>query len=339
MAVGIGIAAAVVALSYANGGLAPTTRAYGGIAAWWLLGAGAAIGIASARAGVDRFALVAVGLLALFAIWILISIRWAPDAERAFAQFNQVAFYVAVLAIAIVLGRLLPAPVLVGAVALALSVVACVALVSRCFPSTFGLQSGSTILPPLKNRLSFPPGYWNGPGIAVALAYPLLLSIMVSRRSRVASALAAFPLPILAAVMYLTSSRGAFVTAGVAVVAFALLAPRRWPVLAALVVAGGAGAVAVAVLVRETALVNGDVATPPGVHEGHRAAVWIGVACVVTALLWAGVVEVGRRLPSPPRRVGQATAAVLLVLAVVAIVLAHPIAKFDAFKSNAAIAN
>jgi O-antigen ligase/polysaccharide polymerase Wzy-like membrane protein len=338
-AVGIAVAAAVFALSYANGGFAPTTRAYAGIAAWWLLGVGAAFGIASARSGIDRLALAALGLLAAFDIWILISIRWASDAERAFVQFNQVALYVAVLGIAIVAGRRVPGQAVVAGVALALSGVAVVALVSRCFPSTFGLQPGSTILLPLKNRLSFPLGYWNGLGIAVALAYPLLLSIMVSRRSRVASALAALPLPVLAAVMYLTSSRGAFVAAAVAVVAFVLLTPKRWPVLVALVVAGGAGAVAVAVLVRKTALVNGDVDTPTGVHQGHHAAVWIAIACVVTALVWAVLVEAGRRLPSPPRRVGQATAVAIVVLVAAAIVLAHPIAKFDEFKSNAAIAN
>jgi hypothetical protein len=337
-AVGIAVAATVFALLYASGGFTPTTRAYAGIAAWWLLGVGAAFGIASARSGVDRLALVAVGLLAAFDIWILISIRWAADAERAFEQFNQVALYVAVLAIAVVLGRLVPAPVLVGAVALALSVVAGVALVSRCFPSTFGLQSGATILPTLKNRLSFPLGYWNGLGIAVALAYPLLLSIMVSRRSRVASALAAFPLPILAAVMYLTSSRGAFVAAGVAVLIFAVLTPRRWPAVAALVVAGAAGAVAVAVLVPKKALVNGDVDTALGVNQGHHAALWIGIACVVTALAWAALAEAGKKLPAPSRRVGQAAVVALVVLAVLAIVLAHPIAKFDEFKNPAAAA-
>jgi tetratricopeptide (TPR) repeat protein len=338
-AVGIAVAATVFALSYANGGFAPTTRAYAGIAGWWLLGIGAAFGIASARSGIDRLALAAVGLLAAFDIWTLISIGWASDAERAFAQFNQVALYVAVLAIAIVLGRLVPSWVLVAGVAMALSAIAVVALVSRCFPSTFGFQPGSTILSPLKNRLSFPLGYWNGLGIAVALAYPLLLSIMVSRRSRVASALAALPLPILAAVMYLTSSRGGFVAAAVAVVAFVVLAPRRWPALGALVVAGGAGAAAVAVLVPKKALVNGDVDTALGVHQGHHAVVWIGIACVVTALVWAGLAEAGRNLPSPPRRVGQATAVALVILVIAAIALAHPIAKFDDFKSNTAIAN
>ena len=304
------------------------------MAAWWLLGVGAAFGIASARSGIDRLAGIAVALFAAFAVWTLISIRWASDAERAFAQFNQVALYVAVLAIAIVVARRVPAYILVGGVALAVVGVACVALVSRCFPSTFGLQPGSTLVPALKNRLSFPLGYWNGLGIEVALAYPLLLSIMTWKRSRVASALAALPLPILAAVMYLTSSRGAFAAAAVGVVAFLALTPRRWPALAALVVAVGAGAAAVAVIEPKKELVQGDVGTALGAHQGHHAALWIGIACLATALLWAGLSEVGKRIPSPPRVVGQVTAVVLVVLAVAAIVLAHPIARFDAFKSS-----
>jgi O-Antigen ligase len=328
----------VFALSYADGGFGTTTRSYAGIAAWWILGVGAAVGIASAWSGVNRLALAAIGLLSAYSAWVLISISWAADAERALAQFNQVSLYVAVLAIAILLARLVPASTLVGGIALALTAVATVALISRCFPSAFGLQPGSTILAPLKNRLSFPLGYWNGLGIEVALAYPLLLSVMTSRRSRIVSALAALPLPILAAVMYLTSSRGAFVAAAVAVLAFVILTPRRWPTAAAVVVAGAAGAIAVAVLVHKKALVNGDVDTSLGVHQGHHAALWIAVACILTALVWAGVMELGTRLSSPPRVVGQATVVVVVVLAIVAIVLAHPTAKFHAFKNNAAVA-
>ena len=333
-AAGLGIAAAVFALSYANGGFDPTTRSYAGIACWWLLGAGAAVGIASAHAGVGRLALAAVGLFAGFAIWILISVNWASDIERAVQQFDQVSLYVAVLVLAIVLGRIVPAYVPVYGIALALCAIASVALVSRFFPSTFGLEPGSTILAPLKNRLSFPLGYWNGLGIEVALAYPLVLSIMASRRSRTASVIAALPLPVLAGVMYLTSSRGAFVAAAVAVVALVVLTPRRWATLAAVVVAGAAGAVAVAVLVSKKALVDGDVNTPLGVHQGHRAALLIGIACILTALVWLGLLELGKRLPSPSRRVGQVSAIAVVVLAIAAIALAHPIAKFDAFKSN-----
>jgi hypothetical protein len=330
---GLGVAGGVFALSYANGGFDATTKAYAGIAAWWLLGVGAALGVAGARSRLDRLGLAAVGLLAAFAVWTLISMSWAADGGRAFAQFDQVSLYVATLALALVLARRVDASVLVAGVALALSAVAAVSLVSRFFPSAFGV-SPSTILPTLNSRLSFPLGYWNGLGIEVALAYPLLLAIMGSRRSRLAAALAAFPLPLLAAVMYLTSSRGAFVAAGVAVVAYLLLSPHRWRALAATAVAGAAGGVAVAALSHKNALLLGDMTNPVAVSQGHRAALEIGIACLVSALVWAGLAELGRRVPAPPRVAGWAVAALLSAAAVVAIGLSHPVAKFDAFRSN-----
>jgi hypothetical protein len=273
-------------------------------------------------------------LLMAFAVWILISINWAADAERAFVQFNQVSLYVAVLAIAIVLARLVPASWVVGGVALALSAIATVALVSRCFPSTFGLQPGRSLLPALLTRLSFPLGYWNGLGIEVALAYPLLLAIMTSRRSRIASALAAAPLPIIAAVMYLTSSRGAFVAAGVSVIVYVVLTPRRWEAFAALVVAGAAGTVAVATLAHKDALVNGDMTAPGAVSQGHQAAIVIGIACVVTTLVWFGLTELGKRVSTPSRVVGVALVVAIVGLALVAIAVSHPVRKFDQFKNN-----
>jgi hypothetical protein len=333
LVIGAAVAVGIFALSYANGGFDATTRAYAGIAAWWLLGIGAAVGIGAALTHFERLALGAVGFLAAFAVWILISVNWASDSERALAQFNQVSLYVAVLAIALVLGRMVPGYVLTWSTALALSAIGGVALVSRFFPSTFGVEH-STILAAVNSRLSFPLGYWNGLGIEVALAYPLLLAIMTSRRSRVAGALAASVLPILAAVMYFTSSRGAFVAAAVAVIVYLLLAPNRWGALAATVVAGIAGAASVAVLHNRTALLNGT-GSPLGIHQGHRAALLIGIACVVTGLLWPLIAEAGRRLPVPSRTVGRVTVGLVVALAVVAIVAAHPGRRIDQFKTNA----
>jgi O-Antigen ligase len=332
-----GIAAVVFTLSYANGGFDTTTKAYAGISAWWILGLGAAIGVGAARSSIDRLALVTVGLFAAFAVWTLISMQWASDKGRAFAQFDQVSLYVAVLAIAIIVARLVPAYVLTSGVALALTAIAVVALVSRLFPSTFGVQP--SILPTLNSRLSFPLGYWNGLGIQVALAYPLLLAAMASRRSRIGSALAALPLPVLAAVMYLTSSRGAFVAAVVAVAVYLLLSPSRWPALAAAALAAAVGAIVVATLVHRNELLAGDMTNPVAVHQGHRAALVIGIACVVTALVWVGLTEVGRRLRTPPPFAGWATAGVIVLVAFLVIGFSHPIAKFDAFKSSSFVAN
>jgi hypothetical protein len=333
---GLVVAGCVFALSYANGGFDDTTKAYAGISAWWLLGSGAAIGIAAARTRVDRVAVGALGLLAAFAIWTLISISWAPDGGRAFAQFDQVSLYVAALALAIVMARLVPSSVILAGVALAISAIAAVALISRVFPSSFDITP-STALPSLTNRLNFPIGYWNGLGIELALAYPLLLSIMTSPRSRLTRALAAVPLPILAADMYLTSSRGAFVAAGIAVLAYLFLAPDRWPALAAAALACAAGAVAVAVLVHKSALTLGLMTNPGAVYQGHRAAAEIAIGCVLTSLVWVGLAALGRRLPPPPRIAGWAVTGVIGVAVVVAIALSHPIAKFDAFRGNKAV--
>src|SRR5262249_36394198 len=66
------------------------------------------------------------------------------------------------------------------------------------------------------------------------------------------------------------------------------------------------------------------------------AALWLALACVGTALVWLGVTELRKRVPTPSRRVGQVTVIALVLLAVAAIVASHPVAKFDEFKSNSA---
>lgn len=329
---GLVVAAAIFFLSYANGGFDTTTRAYAAIAAWWLIGVGAALGIGAGSARLSRTAIAVPVIAGLFAVWTLVSMAWAPDRERAFAQFAQVSLCVAVLVFGLFLARVVPTSFLVGGIALAISAIAVVALVSRLFPSTFGVSPESVILRIVVVRLSFPVGYWNGLGIEVALALPLLLAAMCSERSRLIRAVAALPIPIIAADMYLTSSRGAFVAAGIAVVAFLLLTPRRWPAFAAAVVACVSGAAGVAALVHKTALLHATAGSL-AVQEGHRAAVVIALACLASALIWLAVSEVGRRVPTPRPLVGWITAAVLGALAVGAVAASHPISRFHAFKS------
>ncbi len=330
------VAAPIFFLTYANGGFHTTTRAYVAIAAWWLLGVGAALGLSAARSQVSRLALAASTLFALFALWILLSMRWAPDGGGAFAEFNQVSLYIAVFVFAIVLARLVPSSTLIGGIAVALSGVALLALVSRLFPSTFAsssLASQAHLLHPLYDRLYFPIGYWNGLGIDIALAYPLLLATMTSRRQLALRVAAVLPLPVLAAVMYLTSSRGAFTAAAVAVVVFLVLTANRWMALAATVVAGASAAAAIKFILPRKDLINGDTGAL-GIHQGHQTALAIGLIAVVAAAVWLGISLLAPRVPSVRREVGWATAGVLAVLAVGVVVALHPIARFDAFKQT-----
>ena len=78
-----------------------------------------------------------------------------------------------------------------------------------------------------------------------------------------------------------------------------------------------------------------SVDTPLGVQQGHRAALLIGVTCVVTALVWLGLARAREpRAHAAAASSGQATVVAVVVLAVGAIAAAHPVAKFDDFKST-----
>src|SRR5205814_3497926 len=131
--------------------------------------------------------------------------------------------------------------------------------------------------------------------------------------------------------MYLASSRGAFVAAGVAMIAYFVLAPRRWEAGAAIALAGAAGVAAIATLVHRTALVNGKTSTALGIAQGRHAGFLLALVCLGSAIVWLGFTELGMRLPPPPRVVGQAIVVAVVALAVVALVASHPVAKFDEF--------
>ena len=63
--------------------------------------------------------------------------------------------------------------------ALGLTAVTVVALISRFFPGSFPQRGLPVLLPEGATRLAFPVGYWNALAILVALAIPLLLRIAV----------------------------------------------------------------------------------------------------------------------------------------------------------------
>src|SRR5207248_742321 len=112
----------------------------------------------------------------------------------------------------------------------------------------------------------------------------------------------------------------AFVAAVVAIVAYLALAPNRWPALAATALAGVVGVVSVAVLVHKSELLAGAMTDPVAIHQGHRAALLIGIACIVTALAWFGLAEAGRRLPEPHRRAGWAVTGLIILAAELGII-------------------
>ena len=330
----LGVSAAVAAgtflLARQNGGYDLTTWSTAAVLIWWAVVLAAALGLAPSLSQA-RAAIVPGTALLCFAAWTGLSAAWAASAELAYAEFARAGLYLGIF----VLGAILPTPGSLGrcrdGLAVGIAGVGALALVSRLVPGSFGSSSGAAILPTLSHRLSYPVGYWNGLGILLALGVPLLLAAAVDAREPAMRAAAIGALPPLAGAIYLTSSRGAVATAAVGVVALLAAAPRRWPVAAAATVAALGIAAAVAVVASRHALTAGGRGSD-AVSQGRTAAVALIAVAVVVGAGWLAVERLGRRLPTPSSNVGRATVAVGLTAVGIAVVLSHPIARFESFR-------
>src|SRR5262249_52090381 len=179
---------------------------------------------------IPKGAVVTGSLLGAFALWDLASTAWTASAENAYEEFGRTALYLGVYALAVLSTDRRRLVRVVDGLTFGIAAIGVVALVSRLFPGLFPTRGLSTLLPSAGTRLSFPLDYWNGLGIFVALAFPLLLhSVLSGDRLRRAVALAA--VPVLGAVVYLTSSRGAVAALAVGVLVFVVAQPRRWRAL------------------------------------------------------------------------------------------------------------
>ena len=188
-------------------------------------------------------------------------------------------------------------------------------------------------------RLSFPLGYWNGLGVFAALGIPLLLRPpLVGRNARI-RAIALAPIPVLATVVYLTSSRGGVGTALLGVVAFLALTKRRWRAAAATAAALLGAAIAVFALQERDELVNGPLGTALVRSQGREAALLIFVACCATgATYWIGDRVLGR-LAEPSRWIGAVATLGAAAVLVGAALASHPVRRFDTFKQSPADLN
>jgi hypothetical protein len=231
-------------------------------------------------AGVGKVLAVAIGALGLYAVWVLASASWSDAPARAMIEFDRVLAYW----LALVFFATLPRDDrrlawAIRALAVAMVAVALTGLLSRLLPEVVSVESVIE-----SDRLSYPLTYWNGLGAFVGIAIVFCLHLSSSlRETRVVRALAAGAIPVLAATLYFTFSRGGMLTAIVGVVAYTLVArPRGLP--GALLAALPPAVVAVLFCYRSDALSSEWFVTPAGIDEGGQSALVIA-ACVAAAIL------------------------------------------------------
>jgi O-antigen ligase len=326
------VAGGVFWVAYDSGSYGETSRGSLAVVLLWAAVLGISISLwPSAPIPISAF--VSGAFLAAYACWTGLSALWAASAEKAFDELDRSLLYLAAFLLAAIAPARADARRWLAALALGLTAVGLLALVSGLFPTAFSApRELAQIFPASERRLSYPVDYWNGLATLVALALPLLLFFAVHARRLALRGLALAPVPALVATIYLTSSRGGSLAAALAVVVFLALTARRWAAVGAVLVAAAGSVGTVAVLLARPELVDHPHEAAEAVGQGHSAAVLIGAISLATGLVYA----VGARLlPAPPRlgRVGAAVVVGVLIAAVAAgVVAARPVHRFEQFK-------
>jgi len=314
--------ALVAYLALAGGGYDPVVRGEIGIAAWWIVLLGAAVGVLPATR-VPSPAWIVLGLLAAFGLWAGLGVMWSDSSERAVLEATRIATLLGVLALAIAAQGRDGLRRTVCGVAAAIAVVAVLALLSRLHPQWFAESEVSTAFG--GDRLSGPLDYWNGLAALLAIGLPLLTWIAAEARTLVARAAAAAAIPALVLAGYYTLSRGGAAEAAVAIGVLVALHPRRLTLLPTLILAIAGGAILVAAAGQRPELADG-LTTPAALAQGDEMLTMAIVVGAGTALVQVAIGVAARHRLGPrlrvSRRAGRAAlagAAATALLAAIAI--------------------
>jgi hypothetical protein len=268
-------------------------------------------------AGLGRGVALAAIPLALLALWTLCSAAWSGAPARALLEYDRTLLYLAVL----VLFGSIPRTEgwrrwMVGGLAAGLFAVVVAGLVSRVLPEVLPTEPNLA-----NNRLSWPLTYWNALGVMAAFAVVLAFHLTASEREhRVVRVVAAAGIPIGAAAILFTFSRGSFVVVGLGLLLYAGLARPRALLPAVLAVAPAAG-VALLVAWRADLLASDTPTTPEAVAQGHDVALVLALAAAGAALLRALLLPLDGRLVRLEIGAGARRRARLAALAVAGVAL------------------
>jgi UDP-GlcNAc:undecaprenyl-phosphate GlcNAc-1-phosphate transferase len=322
---------AVLAVLGLGAGLSPFFGGYYEPGLWVPIGlvlvAVAAVGLIARPLVLPVPAAIALGAFTGFALWALLSTRWADAVGPALVVTDRWLVLVALLAVLLLVIRSdARAAWALGCAGAGLLVVA-LGVVLRLL----GSDPGALLL---DGRLDAPIGYINGGGAAYAAGMFLALALAEQRRPALAGPGAA-ALAVFAGLALLTQSRGTLLAiAGTLVVVFAVV-PGRARRAGALVIALGAVAVMSGPLLHVYDVAQ-DARLEPG--DGHAAGWALLAAALLGGGVWAAVSAVLARRPAsagwaPPRWAVAGIAAVSLagVVAVGAASADRVRAQVDAF--------
>jgi O-antigen ligase len=252
-------------------------------------------------AGFSRGLAIVAALMAAFTGWVLASGLWSDAEDRTLIEFDRALLYLLLLVLMGLLARRRErVRWIVRGCAIGAFVVCAAGLVTRILPHVWPTSPGVA-----NNRLSFPLTYWNALGIVAAIGLLLAIGLATSdRESRPARALAAAAVPVIAAALLFTFSRGAMAAALIGLVAYVGLSRQR-ALPAGLLAVVPPTLIALLVAYDADQLATLDPTTARGVAQGKHVALAVALCALAAAALRLALGVLDRRMEGvelPPER-------------------------------------
>ena len=328
-----------VYFAFNSGGMFEVTTAFGTLVVLVAM----AVGVTLARkslAGLAPRGLLACGLLALFALWTLLSARWSHATGRALVAFDRALLYLAILTLFACIPRSVRRlrwmlrGLLLGSVA-----VSVIGLTSRVLPALWPTGHGLA-----EERLSYPVTYWNTFALLVGVACILAVHHTCDEREPPGVRIcAAGVLPLLGATLLLTFSRGALGVTALGVLVYVVIARPRG-LLGGVLAIAPTTALAVSRTYSAELVQKGTPLTPAAIAQGHHLALTLGACGLAAALLRALALALDARMVrisitrSRSRRMSLIAAAGAGVVVLLVFIAAHGPARihdqYEKFVNN-----
>ncbi len=310
----------LVRLAFDQGGYFPAAFTSGGAIALVAL---AVLIVYPARQRFAIPALVGLGALAALACWSGLSGSWSLVPDVPLQDMQRALLYLGLFALGLLAAdSARRAGLLVWGVLGVVLVVVGAGVLSRLQPD---LVAGATLVPGQDDtRLSYPLGYWNAFGALATIGGVLAIGLAADpRAARILRALASAAAVVLLVAMYLSLSRGAWLSLIAGILALLVLSRYRGTLLASLLVVGAAVAAALLMLRSYPALVDGPRVGDALETQGD--AFTLRLAAVTVLAAGAQWLLTETRMPARVRA-AAARALIPVLLALVGVLAAVPLA-------------
>jgi hypothetical protein len=321
------VAAGVIAAALAVGLFEPLGYAAASIVIWAALIAGL-VGRVLPVGPVSRMAAAAGLSLAAIALLSAVSLAWANDQGRAFEEAVRVSFYLGLFTLAVCTANPAGRNQWLAGLTLGLGAVSIIAVVAYLQPGLIGSQQSD--VPNAVSRLSYPVGYWNGAGALLAAAAVLLAHAGLRAPTRVLRSVAIALIPLAGLGIWLAGSRGGGAAVAIGLVVLIAASPNRTK--QALTIAIALAGTAVLILIGDQLdhLRSAVIDSSRRTDGDWMSVIVVGVAVATGGVAW--LLDATRPAVAVSRRVALAALVLVAATAVVGVIAADPIDRFDEFK-------